>query len=166
MQTSTHSRRRARPPTAVATIPGIALGELVEVDAADGARVDYAGNPAGRPLAAASTVALTAADVGKTVALGFAGADPLRPIVLGTIWRPEEAAVEPATDGLARPARAGDVRPDRERLVIEADREITLRCGKASITLTRAGKILLRGAYLLSRSSGANRIKGGSVQIN
>ena len=41
-----------------------------------------------------------------------------------------------------------------------------LRCGKASITLTRAGKVLIRGAYLLSRSSGVNRIKGGSVQIN
>ena len=30
----------------------------------------------------------------------------------------------------------------------------------------RAGKVLIRGAYLLSRSSGVNRIKGGSVQIN
>ena len=47
-----------------------------------------------------------------------------------------------------------------------ADREITLRCGKASITLTGAGKLLLHGAYLLSRSLGVNRIKGGSVQIN
>ena len=37
---------------------------------------------------------------------------------------------------------------------------------KASITLTSAGKILLRGAYILNRSSGVNRIKGGSVQIN
>ena len=35
-----------------------------------------------------------------------------------------------------------------------------------NIMLTRAGKVLIRGAYLLSRSSGANRIKGGSVQIN
>ncbi|MEO2036899.1 MAG: hypothetical protein ABGZ35_32895, partial [Planctomycetaceae bacterium] len=55
---------------------------------------------------------------------------------------------------------------DGERLVLTADKEITLRCGKASLTLTRAGKVLIRGAYLLSRSSGANRIKGGSVQIN
>ena len=41
-----------------------------------------------------------------------------------------------------------------------------LRCGKASITLTREGKVLIKGAYLSSRSSGVNRIKGGSVQIN
>ena len=47
--------------------------------------------------------------------------------------------------------------------MLTADKEIELRCGKASITLTKAGKILLRGEYLLSRSSGVNRIKGGSV---
>lgn len=41
-----------------------------------------------------------------------------------------------------------------------------LRCGKASITLTRSGKIILRGTYISSRSSGVIRIKGGSVQIN
>lgn len=51
-------------------------------------------------------------------------------------------------------------------LRFEAEEEIELRCGGASIVLTRAGKVLLRGAYLLSRSSGVNRIKGGSVQIN
>ena len=64
---------------------------------------------------------------------------------------------------------AFDVLPidvDGERLVFTAKKEIVLRCGKASITLTRAGKILIRGAYLLSRSSGVNRIKGGSVKIN
>ena len=31
---------------------------------------------------------------------------------------------------------------------------------------TKAGKVILGGAYVLSRSSGVNRIKGGSVQIN
>ena len=31
---------------------------------------------------------------------------------------------------------------------------------------TRAGKVLVRGAYVSSRSSGVQRIKGGSVQIN
>ena len=52
------------------------------------------------------------------------------------------------------------------RLEFNADEELVLRCGKSSITLTQAGKVLIRGEYLLSRSSGVNRIKGGSVQIN
>ena len=41
-----------------------------------------------------------------------------------------------------------------------------LRCGKASITLTKAGKVLIEGTYLLNRSSGVNRIKGGSAPIS
>ncbi len=64
------------------------------------------------------------------------------------------------------PERPDEARLDGERVVLSADKEIVLKCGKASITLTRAGKVLIRGAYLLNRSSGVNRIKGGSVQIN
>lgn len=59
-----------------------------------------------------------------------------------------------------------EARVDDERLVLSAEKEIVLRCGRSSITLTRAGKVLIRGRYLLSRSAGVNRIKGGSVQIN
>ena len=51
-------------------------------------------------------------------------------------------------------------------MVLSAQEEIVLRCGKASITLTKAGKVLIEGAYVLSRSSGVNRIRGGSVQLN
>jgi hypothetical protein len=57
------------------------------------------------------------------------------------------------------------VEPD-ERLTLTATREIVLQCGRASITLTRAGKVLVRGAYLSLRSSGVHRITGASVQIN
>ena len=34
-----------------------------------------------------------------------------------------------------------------------------LRCGKASITLTRAGKVLFHGTYVSNRSSGVLRLK-------
>jgi hypothetical protein len=55
---------------------------------------------------------------------------------------------------------------DGERRVIEAEREIVLRCGDASITLTRAGKVIIRGTYILSRSSGYNRMKGAAIDLN
>ena len=41
-----------------------------------------------------------------------------------------------------------------------------LQCGRASLVLTRAGKVLVRGAYVSLRSSGMQRITGASVQIN
>jgi hypothetical protein len=59
-----------------------------------------------------------------------------------------------------------DLLVDGRRVVVEATREIVLRCGKASITLTRAGKIILRGTHVVSRSSGANRVQGSQVKIN
>ncbi|MES2673551.1 MAG: DUF6484 domain-containing protein [Pseudomonadota bacterium] len=55
---------------------------------------------------------------------------------------------------------------DGKRVVIEGQEEVVLSCGESSITLTKAGKILIRGKYLVSRSSGVNRILGGSVQVN
>jgi hypothetical protein len=50
--------------------------------------------------------------------------------------------------------------------MVSAKEQLVLRCGKASITLTKEGKVLIQGAYVSSRSSGVNRIKGGSVQLN
>jgi len=128
------------------------VGRLVRGGPA-GAAVDFAGNPLGRPVVARTTTPLDAAAVGGAVVLLFEDGDPARPIVVGVI-RPADAA----------PGVAADV--DGERVVLAADREIVLRCGEASITLTRAGKVLIRGTYILTRSSGANRIKGAAVEIN
>jgi hypothetical protein len=76
-------------------------------------------------------------------------------VILGYLQPP--AAAVPAT---------AEVLVDGDRVEIGAEREIVLRCGKASLTLTRSGKIVLRGTYILSRSSGPNKIKGGSIQLN
>jgi hypothetical protein len=94
-------------------------------------------------------------DVGREVALLFEEADPAKPILVGSIMHPK-----------ARPVQRVFVERDDDRLELTADREIILRCGNASITLTRAGKVLIRGAYVSSHSSGVNRIKGGVVHIN
>jgi hypothetical protein len=51
-------------------------------------------------------------------------------------------------------------------VTVTAGSQLVLRCGKASITLTAAGKVLIEGAYVSSRSSGALRLKGGSIQLN
>jgi hypothetical protein len=58
------------------------------------------------------------------------------------------------------------VRADGKRVAIEAFDELELRCGKASITLRRNGRIVIYGTQVETRSRGVNRIKGGSVKIN
>jgi hypothetical protein len=55
--------------------------------------------------------------------------------------------------------------PER-RLELEAQDEIVLRCGEASVVLRRNGRIVVRGVYVETRARGVNRIKGGSVSIN
>jgi hypothetical protein len=61
---------------------------------------------------------------------------------------------------------APEVIVDGKRIQIEGKDEIILQCGKASITLHRNGRVIIRGAYVETRSSGTNRIKGGAVLIN
>ena len=89
----------------------------------------------------------------------FEDGEPRRPVVMGCLTQKE------AWPQAERPAQV-EVDTDGERLVVSAKKELVLRCGKASITLTKAGKVLIQGAYVSSRSSGVNRIKGGSVQLN
>jgi hypothetical protein len=89
----------------------------------------------------------------------FEAGNPARPIVMGVL---RGGAEWPLDD---RPGTV-EVDADGERLVIRAQTQLVLRCGRASITLTSAGKVLLEGTYVSSRSSGVNRIKGGSIQLN
>ncbi|MCQ6256682.1 DUF6484 domain-containing protein [Pseudomonas sp. Q11] len=147
-----------RLPAASTTMPvrveGVVIGVLLDVPNADAPVVAFPGCPDDTGLAARTTTPLSREDIGAQVALMFEAGDPARPLVIGRIQRLPQTTT-PAVADL-----------DGERLEFTAEREIVLRCGKASITLTREGKVLIRGAYLSSRSSGVNRIKGGSVQIN
>lgn len=111
----------------------------------------------GEMLAARSAVPLRRTHKGQPVVLLFENGDMRLPLIMGILG----PAAEPAA-----PAATPTVLADGERQVIEAEREIVLRCGDASITLTRAGKVIIKGRYVLSRSSGANKIKGASVDIN
>jgi hypothetical protein len=92
----------------------------------------------------------------RDVAIVFEAGNPTKPLLIGL--------VEPPAGSGAPAVRNAEI--DGERIVFAADKEIVLKCGKASITLTRDGKILIRGENLLSRSSGPNRIKGGSIHLN
>jgi hypothetical protein len=152
--------------------PGVLIGKLAAWDEAGNPLVDYPNNPSECFLLARTIIPLNQAALGREVALMLVDGDPRQPLIIGLLQPPHAASAavrgspDPAhrsTEGL-RPPLAAEI--DGERLVFTANQEIVLQCGQASLTLTKAGKVLIRGTYLLSRSSGVNRIKGGSVQIN
>ena len=147
-------------------LDGVVIGKLVDFKDSGEPLVDFPANMTGKHLPARSTVALGKNAIGREVALLFEESDPRKPIVMGLIQQPESTIASVETPALEEQPQPINVEIDGERLVFTAQKEIVLRCGKASITLTRAGKVLIRGAYVLSRSSGANKIKGGSIALN
>jgi hypothetical protein len=148
-----HSTRR---------LDGVVIGVMMGLDEGGDPLVVFPGNVSDQAIPARTTVPLAAGDTGAELALLFEAGDPARPLVIGRLLRPVEETAE-----VALPAAAPrEVRRDGKRVEIVAEDELVLRCGKASITLTRAGKVLIRGAYISSISTGANRIRGGSVQLN
>lgn len=146
--------------TPVAAMQGIIVGELVGF--AEGGRtplVIIPGQPGTAALAARSVVDLHGAHIGKQVVLMFEATAPRKAIVMGVLsdepgWPPEAGSAQVVVDA------------DGERLIVSAKDQLVLRCGLASITLTKAGKVLIRGTFVASSSSGVNRVKGGSVQLN
>jgi hypothetical protein len=92
---------------------------------------------------------------GDIVLVWLPESDEERGVVLGRIG-PSHA---PATE-----TKNPEETPDE--LVIEAKKNLTLKCGEGSITLRKDGKILIKGKDLVSQAKRMNRIKGGSVAIN
>jgi len=155
----------------------IILGTLTGFDAQGQALVDFPENTTGQPLAAITTTPLEQQHTGRRVALLFVKRDMHSPMVVGLIHSPLEDMLE----SFVSPTEADDdahlemkvdgdssIEGKKEdgRLVFEAKEEIVLRCGESSLTLTKSGKVLIRGKYLLNHSTGINRIIGGSVEVN
>jgi hypothetical protein len=49
---------------------------------------------------------------------------------------------------------------------VESSRSLVIECGEARISLREDGRIEIRGTHVISRASGPNKIKGGSVHIH
>jgi hypothetical protein len=160
------------------------VGRLVAGSVPGRLMVELDGNTHG-PLAARTVMALDqraldeAIAVRRTAVLLFENGDPRLPIVvglvaaepgaslLGALLAPAATPAPPAPAATAAaPAVPVEAHVDGKRVVIEGEQEVVLKCGEASITLRRDGKLILRGAYVETHAKGVNRIKGGSVKIN
>lgn len=135
------------------------LGTVVDATPGHDPEVEFEGTAGEvRRCRALSTVPIDRHAVGHPVVLMFVGGNLDRPVITGRI--------EPGRASPAKVTRTQSLMIDGRELVLEADSSLTLRCGKSSITLTRDGKVVVRGANVVSRASGVNRIRGGTIKLN
>jgi hypothetical protein len=137
---------------------GVRLGTLKRFDGQGRAYVQIDGQPQPQ-ICAGALVALQAQDIGRRVALGFAGGETQNPIILGLL---HEA---PGAVQISSPQPVS-IEQKGKRTIIQASGEMELRCGEAVILMQADGRIQLRGTYITSHASAGQRIRGGSVQIN
>ncbi|HXJ84286.1 MAG TPA: DUF6484 domain-containing protein [Candidatus Methylomirabilis sp.] len=136
------------------------VGELIALT--DNERtplVLYRGQPGSSAIRARTVVDVHRAHIGAPVLLIFEDGDPAKPIIAGVIRGD-------GTPTLDTQPGSVDIDADGKRLVVSARQQLVLSCGRATITLTSAGHVIIRGTYVSSNATGVNRITGGSVEIN
>ena len=143
------------PSSPAPALPSAILGCVTGYEPGQGVLVDFPGNQAGpvpaRLLIGVSIEVMRRAAASRCpAALIFENGDPALPLLVG----------------LVQPPGAQEAWVDGKRILLTGEEEIELRCGDASISLRKDGKLVIRGAYVETRAKGMNRIKGGSVQIN
>ena len=134
-------------------VDGVVIGMLLGFQN-DAPLVVFPGNAKDHAVVARSLARLSADDIGAEVALLFEDGARDRPLVIGKIIAP------------ARQRAQAVVIQDGEQVKLTARERIELRVGKASIILEKDGHITIRGSYVVSHASAANRIRGGSVNLN
>jgi hypothetical protein len=144
----------------VACLPGAVMGVLIGFqDEGRTPLVIFRGQVGNAAIPARSSQDVYGTHIGREVVLVFEGGDPRRPIIVGCMAREANCPMQ-------KEAGVVEVDADGERMLVSAREQLVLRCGKAQITLTSAGKVLIEGTYISSRSAAVVRVSGGSVQLN
>jgi len=138
------------------------VGQLVGITNEGRPLVDFPGNESGvieaRTIGELALASGAHAQLGIPVLLVFDNGNLARPIIIGQ--------VNDTMATLPKKPRSLDAIIDGRKVVLQAEQEIILQSGKSSISLSKEGKIILRGVSIVSRASRANKIRGGSVSIN
>ncbi|RWP27335.1 DUF6484 domain-containing protein [Mesorhizobium sp.] len=139
--------------TTAERIEGVVIGIFLGFGE-DGPLVVFPGNPKETALAARSLTELNSGMVGSEVALLFQEGDVTQPLIVGRIIDP------------TRTPHDARIFSDGERVRVQANQRIELRCGKATIIMEKDGRITIRGTHIVSHASVDNNIRGASVNLN
>lgn len=138
------------------------FGKLIAFDEDKQPVVIADGDSFSQKQLARSCVKLSRHHLGCEIVLLMVGGN--KPVILGVI---ESAPVadQPEKDEVnTQPQQA--IKLDGNVIELNAKNKLSLRCGDTRITLTKQGKVEIKGKYILSRAKKAQRIQGGSVELN
>lgn len=140
---------------ASATGSAAVTGRIVSVSKDGVLIVDFPGNQLGA-IEARSMLTSIPAQHSKSlpVLLVFENGDPTLPIVVGFVHR--TVVIEGSSP----------VGNRAQRLLLDAEEEVLLRCGKSSVLLRRDGKVVIKGTKVVSRAVDENKIQGATVRLN
>jgi hypothetical protein len=149
-----------------------ASGRIVGWEPERGIQVELAAS--GQMVLASSLVEFTAealeraANERRAVLVTFADGDPERAVILGVVADiPKRATATRSTAPALRGGAASGTPAEEDGVVLVRGREsIELRCGAASNTLRKDGRIVVRGTNVLSRATEEQRIVGGTIHFN
>ena len=106
-------------------------------------------------------------NIGREILVVFDGGNPDLPIIIGVMESIIDDLVSMEINGPENPDKKPiEIKVDGKRIEFEAEEEIVLKCGNGSISIKKEGKIIVKGTEIISRASGNNKIKGGSVELN
>ncbi|MFK1438020.1 DUF6484 domain-containing protein [Pseudomonas aeruginosa] len=148
--------RQSEVSTGNSRVEGVLVGCLADIDD-NGRPLIVVPGLFSEPRPAVSLCPLVKDQVGIQCAIMFGSGNRENPILMGML-HPNVLVLTHSGGAL--------VQDDGESLRIEHAKEIALHCGKASVRLTRDGRIELRGTTLISHAAGLNRIRGASVKLN
>ncbi len=123
-------------------IEGVVVGTITTFDKQNQPIVDFDCNVFKEAIPAASLVELNDTHKDSKVALMFEKNQADKPIIMGLMHVPEPIKT------------------------IAADKELVIKCGKASIRLKENGDIVINGRELVSRARKNNIIRGGTIHLN
>jgi hypothetical protein len=141
----------------------ITVGRIVSFDS-EGRPMVQCGRDIARParsLVHVNPASINDLDSLPDVAVVFEDGDPSHPVILGLLHDRVSDAIVPNVSSVSETAVV-----DGKRIVIRAETEIEFICGASSILLRRDGHVVIKGTQVVSRASGANKIRGATVNIN
>ena len=99
-------------------------------------------------------------DVDKACAIQLIQGDLSRPLIMGIIQTPT------FVESNKLKVSEVSVKRNGKKVLIQADDELVLQCGKSCIVMTAEGTLYIRALYIDSHDHATQRLRGGSILVN